>query len=47
MKTKPTYIKISLSIDPLIIKKLNNSNYNRSRLVNSLLSSYFKKLIKN
>jgi hypothetical protein len=40
---KKTYKKISIALDPEILKKLDEGNYNKSKLIDSLLSSYFKK----
>jgi metal-responsive CopG/Arc/MetJ family transcriptional regulator len=38
---------ISITLDPEIIKKLDEGNYNRSKLIDSLLIEYFKKSEKN
>lgn len=35
--------KITITLSPEIIKKLENGNYNRSKLIDSLLSEHFKK----
>lgn len=34
---------ISIALDPEIIKKLDEGNYNRSKLIDSLLTKFFKK----
>lgn len=34
---------IGIALNPEIIKKLDESNYNKSKLVDSLLTDYFKK----
>lgn len=34
---------ISIALSPEIIKKIEDGNYNRSKLVDSLLSEHFKK----
>ena len=41
MKKENTIIGIALS--PEIIKKLEESNYNKSKLIDSLLTEHFKK----
>jgi hypothetical protein len=33
---------ISVVLDPIILKKLNDSNFNKSKLIEKLLSEYFK-----
>lgn len=40
---KKTFKKISIAIDPEIIKKLDEGKFNKSKLIDSLLDSYFKK----
>ncbi len=35
--------KISIAIDPELNKKLDDGKYNKSKLIDSLLDSYFKK----
>jgi hypothetical protein len=35
--------KITITLSPEIIKQLENGNYNRSKLIDSLLSEHFKK----
>ena len=35
--------KISIALSPEILKQLENGNYNRSKLIDSLLTEYFKK----
>lgn len=44
---KKNYKKISLAIDPELLKKLDEGKYNMSKLIDSLLDSYFKKQNKN
>lgn len=34
---------ISIAISPEIIKKIKDGNYNRSKLIDSLLSEHFRK----
>lgn len=41
MKKENTIIGIALSLE--IIKKLDESNYNKSKLIDSLLTEHFKK----
>lgn len=41
--SKKTYKKISIALDPEIIKLLEEGNYNKSKLIDSLLSDFFKK----
>lgn len=43
---KKEYTKINVVVAPEIIKKLEDGNYNRSKLVDKLLSDYFKKIKK-
>lgn len=43
MSAKTTYTKISIALDPEIFKKLDEGNFNKSKLIDSLLSEYFKK----
>jgi hypothetical protein len=38
---------ISIALSPEIIKKIKNGNYNRSKLIDSLLSEHFKKETEN
>lgn len=45
MKKENTIIGIALS--PEFIKKLDESNYNKSKLIDSLLTEHFKKKMKN
>jgi len=33
---------ITIALSPEIIKQLENGNYNRSKLINSLLTEHFK-----
>jgi hypothetical protein len=35
--------KISIAIAPDILKKLDEGNFNKSKLIDSLLTKYFKK----
>lgn len=41
MKEKTIYKKISVALDPEVLKKLEEGNYNKSKLIDSLLSDYF------
>jgi hypothetical protein len=43
MEEKKTYEKISIALSPEILKKLDEGNYNKSKLIDSLLTEYFKK----
>ncbi len=38
---KKTYKKISVALDPEVLKKLEEGNYNKSKLIDSLLTDYF------
>lgn len=40
--TKKTYTKLRIVLDPEIIKKLEEGKYNKSKLIDSLLSYYIK-----
>ena len=40
---KKTYKKISIALEPEILKKLEEGKYNKSKLIDSLLDTYFKK----
>jgi hypothetical protein len=40
---KKEYKKISIVLDPDIIKKLEEGKYNKSKLIDSLLDDYLKK----
>lgn len=42
MKKKES-VTISIAIDPKISQKLEDGKYNKSKLIDSLLDSYFKK----
>lgn len=42
MKNKKP-IKIGVSLEPEILKKLEEGKFNKSKLVNYLLTDYFKK----
>lgn len=35
--------KISVALSPEILKKLEDGNYNKSKLIDSLLTEHFKK----
>jgi hypothetical protein len=37
---------ISVSFDPAILERLSKGNYNASKLINSLLTTYFSELPK-
>lgn len=39
---KKEFIKISIALDPEILKKLEDGKYNKSKLIDSLLSDHFK-----
>lgn len=39
---KKAYKKISIALDPEILKKLEEGKYNKSKLIDSLLDTYFK-----
>jgi hypothetical protein len=39
---KQTFKSISIVLDPEILKKLEEGKYNKSKLIDSLLDSYFK-----
>lgn len=43
MKEEKTPKTISIAIEPDIIIKLDEGNYNRSKLIDSLLTKFFKK----
>jgi len=43
MVQKQEYKKISIALPPKILKKLENGKYNKSKLIDSLLTKYFKK----
>lgn len=43
---KQKYKKVSIVLDPVIIEKLDEGKYNKSKLIDSLLTDYFKKEIK-
>jgi len=38
--------KISIALDPDILKKLDEGNFNKSKLIDSLLTEYFKNKIR-
>ena len=40
---KKEYKKISIVLNPEIIKKLDEGKYNKSKLIDSLLDEYLKK----
>lgn len=35
--------KISIALDPMVLKLLEGGNYNKSKLIDSLLNEYFEK----
>ena len=39
---KKEITKISIVLDPSILKKLEEGKYNKSKLIDSLLDNYFK-----
>ena len=39
-----TYKSISIVLEPELLKKLEEGKYNKSKLIDSLLTEYFKKL---
>jgi hypothetical protein len=39
---KKEYKKISVSLTPKILKILEDGNYNKSKLIDNLLTEYFK-----
>jgi hypothetical protein len=43
-RKKPT--KISIALDPEVLKKLDEGKFNKSKLINSLLTEYFKNKIR-
>lgn len=43
MVKKKAYKSISIVLDPVLIEKLEIGKYNKSKLIDSLLDSYFKK----
>ena len=43
---KKKFESISIVLDPAIMEKLEEGKYNKSKLVDSLLTDYFKKKIK-
>lgn len=45
-KTKRNKPKIGVTISSEIMKKLEDGKYNKSKLIDSLLEKYFKKLDK-
>lgn len=46
MQEEKKYKKISIVLDPEVIKKLDEGKFNKSKLIDSLLDNYFKKLNK-
>jgi hypothetical protein len=40
---KKLYKSITVVLDPELLKKLDGGKYNKSKLIDSLLDSYFKK----
>ena len=43
MKDKKEFEKISIALSQEILKKLDDGNYNKSKLIDTLLTEYFKK----
>ena len=43
MSENTIYQSISIVLDPEIIKKLDEGNFNKSKLIDSLLNEYFNK----
>lgn len=43
MQQNNIYQSISIVLDPEIIKKLDEGKFNKSKLIDSLLTEYFKK----
>jgi hypothetical protein len=43
MKEKKEYDKITITLSPNIIRKLDEGDYNKSKLIDKLLTEYFKK----
>jgi hypothetical protein len=43
MSKQKAYKSISIVLEPEILKKLEEGKYNKSKLIDSLLDSYFKK----
>jgi hypothetical protein len=46
MQEKKEYKKISIVLGPEIFKKLEEGKFNKSKLIDSLLDNYFKKVNK-
>ena len=43
MKENKEIESISITLDPQILKKLEEGKFNKSKLIDSLLTEYFKK----
>lgn len=43
MEPKKKYESITISLSPEILSKLENGDYNKSKLIDKLLTEYFKK----
>ena len=43
MKEEKKYISIGIALSPKILKKLEDGKYNKSKLIDSLLTKHFKK----
>jgi len=44
---KIKYKKISIALTPKVLKQLESGRYNKSKLIDNLLSEYFKEKRKN
>jgi hypothetical protein len=42
MKEKIEYDKITITLSPKVLKKLEDGKYNKSKLIDGLLTEYFK-----
>jgi len=42
MNDKKKYKSIGVALSPEILKKLEDGKYNKSKLINSLITEYFK-----
>ena len=43
MKDKKDYESVSIALSPQILDKLDKGKYNKSKLIDSLLTEYFEK----
>ena len=43
MKNKKEYESVSIALSPQIFDKLDKGKYNKSKLIDSLLTEYFEK----